>query len=79
LIGEKARIISASNKTLIGVEGKIIDETKKTISIETEKKVKKVLKKDVKLSINKKVIEGEELIGKQEERLKKKDKVKSRW
>ena len=34
-IGEKIKIISASNKSLIGMEGKIIDETKNTFKVKT--------------------------------------------
>lgn len=79
LIGEKVEIVSSRNETLQGVIGTIIDETKNTITIETEDKIKKVLKKDVKLRINTAVINGSDLIGRPEERLKKKDKVKSRW
>ncbi|MBD3312086.1 ribonuclease P protein subunit [archaeon] len=79
LIGKKVKIVSAANKALKGIKGRIIDETKNTLTIETEDKIKKVLKKEVKLRINTAIIDGEELIGRPEERLKKKDKVKSRW
>ncbi len=61
LIGLKAKITDAKNKANIGIQGKIIDETKNTISIEG----KKILKKNVEIEFtinNKKIkIDGEKL------------------
>ncbi len=82
LINKKVKIIKSSNKTLEGIEGLIIDETKNTLLIESDK-IRKVLKKEVKLKINTQnrmiVIDGNDLIGRPEKRLKDKKKVKSRW
>ena len=38
LIGETIEIIGSKNKTLIGVKGKIVEETKNTITLDNEKK-----------------------------------------
>ena len=38
LIGLHTKVITSKNHTLVGVEGKIIDETKNTIVIENNKK-----------------------------------------
>ena len=73
------KIVKAPNKSLEGLTGKIVDETRNTIDIENEGKVRKVLKKEVRLQINSQEIKGEDLIGTMSERLKKKSKVKSRW
>ena len=79
LIGTEVEIISSKNKTLVGLKGKIVDETRNTLHIESEDKVKKVLKEQVKLriKINDKIIEceGSLLLGRPEDRLKKTFKV----
>ncbi len=79
LIGVEVMIIQARNKTLEGLKGVVTDETKNTITIQE----RKILKKGVKLKINtpqgEVIIDGDDLIGRPEERLKKKPKVKSRW
>jgi len=79
LIGKIVQVIASNNKTLIGVEGKVVDETKQTIVIDAQEKTKKVLKKDVKLKVGSIIIDGADLIGRPEERIKKKSKVKPRW
>jgi ribonuclease P protein subunit POP4 len=75
-IGLAVKVHDAKNKSLIGIEGKIIDETKNTFKIRTNKKTKIVMKKDVtidlKIDDNKIRINGEKLVGRPEERIKKK-------
>jgi ribonuclease P protein subunit POP4 len=70
LIGKIAEITDAKNRSLVGIKGKIIDETKNTITIETEKKEKKIIKNQVTIKINEKVIEGKKITKRIEERLK---------
>lgn len=67
LIGLTAEIVESTNKSLIGIKGKIIDETKNTLTIGE----KKVPKSQVMLKINEKIINGKSLVGKPEDRLKK--------
>lgn len=75
LIGLNVEIIESKNKSLVGLKGKIIDETKSLLLIQSDKGIKKVLKDQVTMSIqvkDKKVqLEGKLLIGKPEDRLKK--------
>lgn len=75
LIGLNVEIVEAKNKSLIGLKGKIIDETKNLLLIQSDKGVKKVLKDQVTMNIqmkDKKVqLEGKLLVGKPEDRLKK--------
>lgn len=75
LIGSEIEIASSSNPNLKGIKGKIIDETKNMLLIETEKGVKKIIKNQVKMKLNiqKKVIEieGKKIVGRPEERIKK--------
>lgn len=66
LIGSEAEIIGSKNSTLIGIKGKIIDETKNTITIQN----KKILKSHITLKIKNQVIQGKDLVGKPEDRLK---------
>lgn len=74
LIGRTAKITDAKNKANIGLEGKIIDETKNTLTIKTKKGRKKLIKKNItlKMKINNSeiTINGEEIQAAPEERIK---------
>jgi ribonuclease P protein subunit POP4 len=70
LVGETAEITEAKNKALVGIKGRIIDETKGTITIQHGNKAKKIIKEQVKITINGKKIDGNELIGRPETRIK---------
>ncbi len=79
-IGLRVEIIEAKNPSLVGLKGKIIDETKNTITIETkDKETKKIIKNQVtfKTKIKEKtfIIKGEVLQGRPEDRLKKKIRI----
>ena len=75
LIGLKMEIINSENKNLIGIKGEIIDETKNTLVIQENDKVRTILKKQVTLKIldgQKQIqVNGELLLGRPEDRLKK--------
>jgi ribonuclease P protein subunit POP4 len=75
LIGLYIEVINSKNPTLKGVSGKIIDETKSTIKIKSQKGTKIIIKDQIKMLItidNKKIeIDGSKLVGKIEDRLKK--------
>lgn len=74
-IGLNVEIIGSKNLSLIGLKGKIIEETKNTITIKSQKGEKKVIKNQIKMlfKINDKKIEieGYKLVGRVEERLRK--------
>lgn len=74
LIGLEAEIVKAKNLSLIGIKGKIIDETRNTITIKN-KKMKKILKEQAifNLKIENKIVQinGKLLVGRPEDRLKK--------
>ncbi len=79
-IGKNIEVIDAKNPSLLKLKGKIVDETKNTITIEKENgETKKLVKNQVtiKTTIEGKIyiIEGEILQGRPEERLKKKIKL----
>lgn len=75
LIGLEVEVIDAKNKSLIGIKGKIVDETKNTFVIETNGKERKLLKEQVTLIIDFKKekirVEGKLFLGRPEERIKK--------
>lgn len=68
LIGSKIEIIGSKNKTLEGVKGKIVDETKNTITLDNGKKI---LKSHVTLKINGEVVDGKDIQKRPEDRIKK--------
>ena len=70
LIGLNITVINSRNKSNIGLAGKIIDETKNTITIKIKGSTKKIMKNDVELDIDGKKIEGKKLAVRPEERLK---------
>ena len=72
LIGCSVEIIDSENKSLIGIKGKIIDETKNMLTLDNQKKIIKD-QSILKIEINKKKyqINGKLLVGRPEDRLKK--------
>lgn len=76
LIGCSIQILDAKNKSLIGIQGKIVDETKNTFTIETkDHSRKKLIKNQITMKIKMKnqaiEIEGKGIVGRPEERIKK--------
>ena len=49
MIGSNIEITESKNKTLIGLKGKVIDQTKNTITLETKTGIKKVILSHVKI------------------------------
>ncbi len=75
MIGLKMEVIESKNKNLIGIQGTIIDETKNTLIVKTLEKNVTLLKDQVTLKIfkgsNEIKVNGELLVGRPEDRLKK--------
>ena len=72
LIGKTIEIVEATNKNLVGLKGKIVDETKNMLELEDGKKlVKKQI--TINMTIGNEIItlEGKHLMGRPEDRLKK--------
>ena len=78
LIGAHAEVVDAVNKALKGISGIIVDETKHLLVIENTQE-KKILKSQATFKIigNKKtfIINGKLLVGRPEDRLKKKGRI----
>jgi len=51
LIGKRVKVKNALNKSLIGISGTIVDETKNMLLLQTKKGKKKLIKKQVELEI----------------------------
>jgi len=77
LIGLKVEIKDSTNKSQVGLKGSVIDETFKTLKIETDKG-EKVIPKDITIFIftlpngTRVQVEGKILLGRPEDRIKKK-------
>ena len=73
-IGLEAKVVESTDKTRIGTKGKIVDETKNLIIMETEKGEKRIPKKEVKLMVKlgteKVLLECDQLIQRPEDRIK---------
>ncbi|MBS3050634.1 MAG: ribonuclease P protein component 1 [Candidatus Aenigmarchaeota archaeon] len=72
LIGLKCRVVGAKNKGQVGIEGKIVDETMKTIMIDGRKVPKKCSVFRVKIGAKNVDIDGNYLVARPEDRIKKK-------
>lgn len=70
-IGEKLKVVDSKNKDVIGIKGKIIDETKNMFILDNGKKIIKD-QSVVEISIGEKKfrINGKILVGRPEDRLK---------
>ena len=76
LIGLKVKIIESSNRDALGIEGIVKDETRNTLIIETGKGYKTVIKDQCvflfSLNSRKVKIKGSVIVGRPEDRIKKK-------
>jgi len=70
LLGKKVEVIQSSNRYEVGIKGLVIEDNKNTIKIRTENGVKILIKNNIILMINDRKIDGNLLIGKEEERIK---------
>ena len=75
LIGLEIEVVEANNESMLGLKGKVVDETRNTLVIETKDGEKKILKKNLKIKIEvsgeKIIITGTKLVGRPEDRIKK--------
>jgi ribonuclease P protein subunit POP4 len=82
LIGLKVKVVDSKNKDNIGKEGKVVDETRNTLVVECEDEKQRTFIKDhcvfsFELPSGEKVrVDGSLLVGRPEDRIKKKLK---RW
>ncbi len=84
LIGLKVKIVKSFNPFHLKVKGKVVDETKNTLIIKTEKNEKRIPKKNCTFQFylpDNQIVEvkGDLLLGRPEERIKKRIKNKWNW
>jgi len=71
LIGKKIKIIESKNKTLVGIKGIVVDETKNLIFVEDGKKTRKIVKDQCVFDVEGKKVSGKDITNRPEERIKK--------
>ena len=69
-IGKHAKIVRAKNPSHANITGVVVDETKNTITIQTEKGIKKVPKHGSVFNINGHEVQGDDVLAAPEERIK---------
>ena len=67
LIGSVIEVIKSRNPALIGIKGKVIDETKNILMLETQKGIKKLIKSQITLKLGANIIKGDHIIRRPEE------------
>ncbi|MHA2065618.1 MAG: ribonuclease P protein component 1 [Candidatus Thorarchaeota archaeon] len=77
LIGLEARVLESSNPSQVGLSGRVVDETRQTLSLETKKGVKSFAKDQCVFSFRlpsgeSVKVEGKLLVSRPEDRIKKK-------
>ena len=72
LIGKYAKVITATNKSLIGLEGMVVNETRNTLIIQTEKGIKRAQKHGAIFEIDGQEVPGDKILAAPEERTVKK-------
>jgi ribonuclease P protein subunit POP4 len=75
LIGLPVEVVESSNKFQIGIKGKVVDETKNLLIIESEKELKKIQKSEskfiFKIPSGKKIkVDGKIIVARPEDRIK---------
>ncbi len=69
-IGTHVNVLAASNPHNIGIKGTIVDETRNTVTIQTEQDVKRVPKHGSVFYINGQEVNGDDVLVAPEERIK---------
>ena len=72
LIGLFVRVVDAENKSLVGVSGKVVDETRNMLIVNDKKLIKSQVVLEVRFKGKIVCVDGKKLVGRPEERLKKK-------
>lgn len=70
IIGKMIEVIQARNEDLVGIAGRIVDETKNSIVVQAGDGRKTVLKAECTFRIDGEVVEGDDLAARPEDRVK---------
>jgi RNase P/RNase MRP subunit p29 len=69
MIGNSITIIGASNSSLNGISGKVVNETKNMLSLLCNGRIKKINKSGISIKVGNNVISGRQILKRPEERL----------
>lgn len=69
-IGKSIRVLKSSNPSEVGHAGCVVDESRNMLVIDTETGEKKLIKKNVVIEMNGKIIYGKDIVGRPEDRIK---------
>ncbi len=71
LIGHMIEVIEARNQDIIGIQGKVVNETKYTLQIKQKNDIKTIMKRNTTFRVDgKNIISGSTILKRPEERLK---------
>ncbi len=72
LIGEEICVVDSTNKSHLGMAGKVVDETKSTIRIDQHGRTKVLLKDNITFKITRtgEILAGKDLLRRPEDRMK---------
>lgn len=71
LIGLFVEVVEAKNKALIGIKGKVVDETRNMLMVDNKKLIKDEVVLEVQYHDQKIKVDGKKLVGRPEDRIKK--------
>ena len=70
IIGKEIEVVHSTNPCDLHIRGRVTDETRNMIQVENSE-VKWLIKKNVVVLLNREKIDGKELVGRPEDRIKK--------
>jgi RNase P/RNase MRP subunit p29 len=70
IIGKKIRVLYSTNPCDGHITGRVVDETKNMMQVENEPELKWLIKKNVIVLLDGQRIDGRELVGRPEDRIK---------
>lgn len=73
-IGLFVEVVNAKNKVLIGLKGKVVDETRNMLVVGDKKLIKEEVVLEVQFNNQKMRVDGKKLVGRPEDRIKKEKK-----
>jgi ribonuclease P protein subunit POP4 len=71
LIGRRVKVIDCTDRSLQGIEGHIVDETKHMLTVETTTTLKKIAKNTATFDIDGRTVNGQRIRYRPEDRIRK--------
>tara|TARA_B100000315_G_C13999883_1_gene329655 strand:+ start:195 stop:452 length:258 start_codon:yes stop_codon:yes gene_type:complete len=71
LVGQEIEVVDSTNPDTLGIKGKVVDETRSTLKVEMEGKIKTLLKNAIKIKLSDgMIIDGTSINKRPEDRIK---------